>query len=89
MEEAVSEFKPRLLKNIKEFLEKCSDGTHYDYKYRCPYVNKKKVFMGITFTYRLSINETIEVDLSLSPKFSDHHDMLSSMQGATKQKRKL
>ena len=44
--------------------------------------------MGITFTYPLSDDETIEVDLSLSPYFSDHDHLLTVVQKADKKDRK-
>ena len=44
--------------------------------------------MGITFTYPLSDDDTIEVDLSLSPYFSDHNHLLTFIRMADKKERK-
>ena len=72
---------------IKRFLEKHSDGTRYEFRHT--WYLKRKVRMGISFTYPLMEDETIEVDVSLSPYFSDHHHLLTVVQNANVKERKL
>ena len=72
---------------IVSFLKKHS-GQITQYEYRKSLYKKRRVIMGITFTYPLSDDETIEVDLSLSPYFSDHHHLLTFVQMADKKERK-
>ena len=45
--------------------------------------------MGITFTYPLPEDETIEVDISLSPYYSNTDDLLTFVRMADKKERKL
>ena len=72
---------------IMSFLKKHCEGVT-KYEYRQTWYMNKKVIMGITFTYPLSEDDTIEVDLSLSPYFSDHHHLLTTVQNAIRKKRK-
>ena len=72
---------------IKSFLEKHSVGT--DYEIRHTWCYNRKVMMGISFIYPLTEDETIEVDLSLSPYFSDHHHLLTVVQKAHRKERKV
>jgi hypothetical protein len=78
---------PTYFWKIKSFLEKHSDGTGYIV--RQTWCCNRKVTMGISFTYPLLEDETIEVDLSLSPYFSDHHHLLTAVQKANRKERKL
>ena len=44
---------------------------------------------GITFPYPLPDNETIDVDLSLSPMFREHHQFLTALNEMNQKERKL
>ena len=78
---------PKYFLRIKSFLEKHSVGT--DYEVRQTWCCNSKVTMGISFIYPLMEDETIEVDLSLSLYFSDHHHLLTVVQEANRKERKL
>jgi hypothetical protein len=78
---------PKYFSKIKSFLEKHSDGTGYQVRHT--WCRNRQVTMGISFTYPLTEDETIEVDLSLSPYFSDHHHLLTVVQNADRKERKL
>ena len=80
-----AEYRKETFEQIKLFLSEHSDGSQY--KYHEPFVKNKKVVMGIRFIHPLPENETITVDLSLSPRFPNHRDLLRHIQANKKEKK--